>query len=266
MKFSVIVPLEFHWGQAERCVKAWCREQTFPAETYEVLCVAPPSFRDAERAALEALLRPHDRLIRSESAHDMGLCAEAAASAKGDYLIFTESHAWPDPSTLEAGAAALQDHPEWAAFSGRTTRVPGNWLSNVAADMYEADFAYGMKAHPWRMVLDQCFVTRRKAYLAAGGFDARLGHFAEWVLAARYHELGLAIGYAPDVHLRHFYVGDVAELRQFTNDFIDGEIRYLSGRSPGVERMIEEPLEWSTRNNWSRPHARHVVRCLLGYL
>ena len=58
--------------------------------------------------------------------------------------------------------------------------------------MYQADIEFGMKQHPWRKVLDQCFVTRRDVYWECGGLREELGHFAEWVLAAAYHARGYA--------------------------------------------------------------------------
>jgi hypothetical protein len=198
-----------------------------------VSCRGPiPPF---ERKAIEAVLRPHDRLIESDGSHDMAMCVEGAALSKGKTLFFTESHVWPEPGVLQSCAVVLEQNPDWAAFSCKTDRVTSNLLSEVEADMYEQDIDYGMNVHPWRKILDQCFVTRRESYFSAGGLDARLGHFAEWTLAEKYYENKFEIGYAPAVRLHHYYIGQLSELTTFTADFVDGEVLYFSERS-GIGR------------------------------
>jgi hypothetical protein len=127
--------------------------------------VAPDSFPPDLLAKVQALLGEHDRLIRHPSEHDMGLCVAGAHAAHGDILFFTESHCWPEPDVLELSLQAMQAHPEWAGFSARSIRSTHNRLSEVEADMYEADIEYGMLHHPWRKILDQCFVVRRCVYL-----------------------------------------------------------------------------------------------------
>src|SRR5207344_2482985 len=99
-------------------------------------------------------------------------------------LFFTESHCRPELDVLQTSAEALRTNPEWSGFSCRSVRVTHSRLSEVEADLYEADIVFGMTEHPWRRILDQCFVIRRLPYEAAGGFDPSLGHFAEWMLGA----------------------------------------------------------------------------------
>ena len=160
--------------------------------------------------SIRPLLRPHDQLVLCDAHHDMDLCAHGAALARGTYLFFTESHVWPEHDVLLASKQMFDDHPDWAAFSCRTARVALNPLAQLEADLYEHDIDQAMNAHPWRKILDQCFVTRSDAYRAAGGFDPELGHFAEWALAARYYDRGLTVGYAPHIVLRHFYPTSVS--------------------------------------------------------
>ena len=264
MKFSVIIPVEFHRGQGAKCLKAWCCEQAFPKEDYEVICVMPRSYPAAERGVIEGVLRPHDLLLPSDGSHDMTHCVEGAARARGDALFFTESHVWPEPGVLRLCATVLEQKPDWAGFSCKTLRVTSNRLAEAEADMYEEAIDYGVNVHPWRKILDQCFMTRRKEYFAAGGFDDRLGHFAEWVLAASYYSRGFKIGYTPHIILHHFYIGKLSETDTFTNDFIDGEIAYFS-KDPDILPLLEPPREWSLRGNFDRGRARYLIRALLGY-
>lgn len=259
--FSVVVPLEFHRGQWERGWRAW-QAQSLAPSLYETLLVVPPGF--PEREQLVAMLGPNDRLVDADSHHDIGLCAVGAARARGRFLFFTESHCWPEPDVLELCQRAFERHPEWSAFSCQSVRIAHNRYSHAEADMYEADIEHGLQRHPWRKVLDQCFVTRRESFLRCGGLRPELGHFAEWVLAANYFALGQAIGYVPEARLHHFYVGRMDELRNFTQDFIDGEMRYF--RSPAEEpgrELLEMPREWIGQGNLDPALARSLLRLTL---
>ena len=255
--FSVIIPLEYHRGQWERCWRAW-RNQTLPPSRFETILVVPPGFPEREQVAAQA--GPHDRVEHAAAAHDIGLCAAGAARAGGRFLFFTESHCWPEADVLERCLQAFHDHPEWSALSCRSVRITHNRLSHIEADMYEEDIEQGLTLHPWRKVLDHCFVTRRESYERCGGLRPDLGHFAEWVLAANYFALGQAIGYVPEALLHHYYVGDLAELRAFTLDFIAGEMRYFASPSPEPGRhLLEMPREWIGQGSRDRRLARRLL-------
>jgi len=263
MKFSIVIPLGFHRQSALDCVRGWVSKQDLPGEEFELVCLLPAADPDGLRGPIQALLRPHDQLILCEPAHDMALCALGAAQARGEFLFFTESHVWPEADVLQASMAAFREHPDWAAFSCRTLPVAPNRLARMEADMYERDIDQAMNHHPWRKILDQCFVTRRAAYAEAGGIDAALGHYAEWVLAARYFDSGLKIGYAPHIELKHLYSGDVGVLRTFIESFVEGEVRYFA-RAHGASGTIssETPAEWLTRGDWDRDFAAALAKCI----
>jgi len=264
MLFSVIIPLEFHRDKAELCVRSWAREQTLDRSLFEIILAVPSAFPRDELARIRCLLADHDRVIESEAHHDMQLCVEGAAIARGEALFFTESHVWPTPTVLEQCLTCLDQNPGWSAFSCTSVRVTDNLLAVVEADMYEKDIHHGLKEHGWRKILDQCFVTRREPYVRAGGFPAEFGHFAEWVLAARFHALGFRIGFAEHIHLFHQYVGEIGDLRDFTYDFIAGEYAFFSGRErrPGDE-LLEPSNEWVRRRNWNRRFAWRLAGAAL---
>jgi hypothetical protein len=260
---SVVIPLEEHRNSAERSIQAWCAEQTLDRERYEVIALASDSLDERELARIRGLLTAHDRLVRTTSAHDVAQVAEAANLARSDLLFFSESHVWPSPDVLERSLRAMEEHPEWAGLTCGSKRVVRNRVGAAEADMYERDFEIGSKQLGWRNILDQCFLTRRAAYRSSGGFDASLGHFAEWVLAARYRTEGLVVGHCPEIELLHVFTGDIGELRPFTEDFVRGEIAYLA-RDPATRRetLIEAPLEWSCRGDRRRDLAGHIVRLI----
>ncbi|MCJ9703178.1 MULTISPECIES: glycosyltransferase family 2 protein [unclassified Bradyrhizobium] len=261
--FSIIIPLEYHRGQWEQSWLGWT-SQTADKSLYEIILVVPPDFRAREE--LKALAGDEARLEFTDSEHDIGLCAFGATKARGSHLFFTESHCWPEPGVIELCIRAIEAHPDWAGFSCHSVPICHNRLSLAEAAMYQADIEFGMKQHPWRKVLDQCFVTRRDVYWECGGLREELGHFAEWVLAATYHAKGYAIGYLEEARFHHYYVGEIGELKTFTLDFVQGEIRYLGEerRDPGSE-LLEVPLEWSKRSDHDPSLARHALNALARY-
>jgi hypothetical protein len=263
-RFSIIVPLESHRGQAVRCLRGWAKEQLFPREQFELVVASPPGYPRGELDEIRRLLGPQDRILELAHEHDMALCAVAAEAARGEVLFFTESHCLPEPDTLAAADEVVRLHPEWAGFSCRSVPVTRNLLSRIEAESYGRDIEFGMTQHPWRKVLDQGFVARRSAYVQAGGFDAKFGHFAEWLIAARFYALGLTIAYAPDVRIHHVYIGKFGEWRRFTADFIQGQMRYLALEpSDPLESMFDEVPEWTGRRNLERDAARRICRMLL---
>jgi GT2 family glycosyltransferase len=265
MRFSVIIPLEFHRGQGDKCLRAWVKDQTYPREQFEVIVACPEDFPREEYTALRALLAAHDRFLLLPGDHDMTLCEVAAREAKGEVLFFTESHVHPESDVLEVVHRAMLDHPEWAAFSCQSVPVTHNLLSQIEAELYDKDIQFAMNEHPWRKVLDQCFVIRKEPYFEAGGFESQYGHFAEWLLAARLYQLGYRVGYVPEARIHHYYIGHLSEWIEFTDDFVEGQMRYLanSQKSAGPElALFEEVPEWSARHQYRRSTAFRMVRML----
>lgn len=257
---SVLMPLEFHRDQAIIAIRKWRQEQTLPGSAFELILVASHDANAADMDEIRHVLAPQDRLIQTAAKHDIAQVAEAARHARADLLFFTESHVWPTPTVLKQCLDVFKRHPEWAGFSCRTHASAPNRLARSEARMYEADIQHGMTESSWRKILDQCFATRREAYEEAAGFDLGFGHFSEWLLAARYHKLGLSIGYVPEIELVHHYIGQWPELRDFTEDFVDGEALWLACGGPRQEPMIEVPLEWSSRGERRKDLAQHILQ------
>jgi len=260
---SVLIPLEDHRNLAERSIRAWCIEQTLDREHYEVIVVAPVGFPKPELARIEAMLGEHDRVLPATVTHDIELVAAAAAVARGEFFMFSESHVWPTVELLERCVARMNDHPEWAGLVCGVKLFTDNRLGEAEGAMYQRDFQVGMTELGWRNINDAGFFTRREPYAAAGGFDVSLGHFAEWVLAARYATQGFVVGQCPDIEMWHYYAGNITALRSFTENFVRGEIAYLA-RDPALRRetLIEAPGEWCARGDRRRDLARHMLRLL----
>jgi hypothetical protein len=252
MQFSVIIPLESHRGLAERCLRAWTAGQMFPREDFEVIVAAPAEFPADELADIHALLGPQDRLLTYPQQHDIALVAEGARVARGEVLVFTESHCLPEADFLARTATVRAEHPEWSGFSTRSIPLTHNLLSEIEAEMYSADIARNLETHPWLKVLDQCFVVNRAGYERCGGLEPEYGHFAEWLLAARLYRSGSKIGFDPRPAVQHYYIGDLAELKEFTEDFAAGQMLFQTraSRDPCGDLFDEVP-GWSGRQAMS---------------
>lgn len=263
MRFSIIIPLEFHRGLSERCIGAWATSQTYPRDQFEILIAAPDTHDPAELRALHELLGSHDRMLRLAWHHDMPLVAEAARQARGEILVFTEAHCLPRPDFLEQSAAIVAENPDWAGFSGRSIPLTHNLLSEIEAEMYDQHITENMRKHPWLKVLDQCFIVRRAAYESSGGVEPQFGHFAEWILAARLHRQGLKVGFNPRAAVEHYYAGDLDELEEFTLDFAAGQMRFAQqAGTDACGDLFEEVREWSNRHRWNPTVAAAFNRLL----
>ena len=75
-------------------------------------------------------------MLQIDLRHDMGLCAKAAETARGEVLFFTESHCLPEPETLAHADAAARANSEWAGFSCRSVSITQNLLSKIEAEWY----------------------------------------------------------------------------------------------------------------------------------
>src|SRR3989344_4952052 len=226
--FFVIIPVEYHRGQAVECVRGWTQEQDYPADRYQIILCAPNTLKPELEAEIRSLLRPWDRLEKRPLNHDVTLVAEAARLAESELLLFTESHCVPKKTALSSLLAVAAEHPEWSGFSCHTAPITHNLLSEIEAEIYVTHIRQELESSGGLKVIDQCFLIRRAAYFEAGGFRPSFGHFAEWLLAAELHRLGKTIGFYPHTVIGHYYIGDLNELGAFTTDFARGQIKYLA--------------------------------------
>jgi hypothetical protein len=258
--FSVLIPLEFHAGQAEACVRGWTRI-AYPRARFQLVLAASDAFPERDLGRLRALLGAGDRVLRRPERHDMALAAAAARVADGAALLFTEAHCVPEPDVLAVAARGLEAHSDWIGLSLHARRFGHGRLGGIQADLYGADIAHDMAGDHWCKILDQCFVVRRAPYLAAGGVDPTLGHVAEWMLAARCHRLGLTIGHLPEVGVEHFYAGDLDDWAAFARDFTRGHMTALArGDADGLGDLFGCVPEWAYQEGWRAATARRLAR------
>lgn len=237
-RISVIIPLEYHRGLATACIRGWVQEQDYPRHQYRVLIGVPADFDRNELEEIRSLLADRDLLLEFDQAHDMMLIEKVACQAGSDLLLFSESHCIPEPGALSYLVGIADANPDWDAFSAPTHGLTDNLLSRIECDIYSNDIRGKLQSHDWLRVLDQCFVIRRAAYDAVGGFRGEFGHFAEWLFAATMKMLGLKLGVAERAVVSHGYIGEYDDLEAFTVDFSYGQIKYLHQHSGESAAML----------------------------
>lgn len=222
------MPLGFHRGLTFQCIEAWTRSQTYPRDRYQLVIAAPHTTRSRYIAKIREYLHPLDKLQIFPWTHDIKLIAEGAKLADGELLLFTESHCIPEPQALFHLLEVLANHPEWVGFSSVATLITHNFLSRIEAKIYDTDIRQKLEHHPWLKVMDQCFIIQKSAYFNCGGFEPEYGHFAEWLLSASLYRTGYQLGFDLTPIIRHYYIGKLKDLKEFTLDFAYGQIKFAA--------------------------------------
>ena len=68
----------------------------------------------------------------------------------------------------------------------------------------------------------------------------------------------LQLGYFTEARFHHYYTGSLGELREFTLDFVAGEIRYFSELPAASDNLLEPPAEWLCQET-DRDTARSIL-------
>ncbi|MGS2645105.1 glycosyltransferase [Streptosporangium sp. LJ11] len=126
--------------------------------------------------------------------------------ARTPYVAFADDDSWWETGALERAAGVLDAHPRLAVLAARVLVGPEKHLDPICADMAESPLAAEPDL-PGPVILGflACgVVVRRKAYLAAGGFDDII-FFAgeEERLASDLATAGWGLAYVRDVIAHH---------------------------------------------------------------
>jgi hypothetical protein len=145
LEFSVIIPLEFHRGQALQCVEGWTRGQTFPREHYQVFIAAPEGYPDSDWDSVRAWRRRHAEAMSRRRPPETVIWRPDDAF-RGQNLHGREEHAgerlrWTGPGEItpfelylgppKAWALTLQLHRATPIVNVRAARLKVNGVSVV---------------------------------------------------------------------------------------------------------------------------------------
>lgn len=139
-----------------------------------------------------------------------------ARAADGEWLVFLNADAFPEPDWLEKLVEAAEMHPEYAAFSSRQISANATEFLDGAGDAYHVSgmawrnclgypaAQYGQES---REVFSPCAAAAmylRDAFLEVGGFDEDLFSYYEDVdLGFRLRLAGYKAYYVADAVVHH---------------------------------------------------------------
>jgi hypothetical protein len=248
-RFSIVMLLPEARGMVERSVRSWTTAQHFARERFELVAVSDGNCPEVE-ARIPALLGASDRLLLYPGANRTALYDRGARAARGEFLIFTESHCVAEPSFLSVMDRFLQSSGLPGACC-HTRPICPDVLSRVEARCCVEGLERYYRPDDWRKVNIHAFALRRDIYLEVGGMNPRYGIFAEMLLAAELWRRGHHAGVADAPPVAHRFDGGTRAACEYNRDVVAGEIRYYRDhpRGPRIDHtyLADGDLPWSER-------------------
>lgn len=224
-RISVIVPLLNDRDSGPACVASWLG-QTYPSEHYEIVLVTPRPRGRWERT-LQAKLRSGDQFLGSPAGAETLLWDFGARHARGDWVLFTEAHCLADQHCLEELNRCLASHAVAGACC-QSVGIANSPAARIDARLFQQWFQQAIQPDNWRKLVMHGSVLKRRVYLELGGFDTKLGRFAEWVFERRLYDAGHRLGYAPRAIVRHVFRDSFRELVPEIVGYAAGECLFRS--------------------------------------
>jgi len=206
---SVIIPFGDPRGRPEH-LASWTRDQTLPAEQFELIVVTP-DLKPKRDAAIRSYLRPQDSLMTCDRAGAFACYAAGVKAARGSYLFFSEDHCLADPECLEAAARFMED-PAYVGASVRWRGINHTGVAKMEDLLAEHDSRQWSLPGHWNKLRIRGFILLRDAYDQVGGLKPAYGAFAEALLAAELHAKGYTIGSIAEAGVRHvntYYLSEI---------------------------------------------------------
>ncbi len=211
---SVILPLAAVDAQTPRALAALC------ATLGDAQLVLAGSNLGPEALAplldtLSAILKtPPLAVCNAAETGRLFAANQGGAAATGEWLVFLEEEAKPQPGWLEALLRTAAERPDLGALGG-VMNLPGHApfaggaMNEQGIPAYAplpplpsfpegaADFV------PAQLVSSHCLMLRREIFAAVGGFDPAFapGHYADADLCLRLEQMGLKNGIARQARL-----------------------------------------------------------------
>lgn len=177
---------------------------TLPRHAARVILVDNGS-DDGGPEAVEAAF-PHVTVVRLGA--NLGAAARNVGAGLADtpFVAFADDDSFWMPGSLRRAAGMLHDDGRLALLAARVLVGPDERLDPISAQMAAAPIgAPASGPGPYVLGFLACSaIVRRDAFLAAGGFSARLRIYGEEALLAMdLAAAGWTLAYAPDLVVRH---------------------------------------------------------------
>ena len=207
MKASVIIADTESQGLLLSCVHILCT-QDFPAGEYEVLLADLWRVGPEEAQVLESFQRqyPHFRIVRGPGRNRAELLDVAAREAKGDLLLFTESHCQAHRSWL-GFYVDLFEREKHQIVQGFFKTLPrssllGDAEENMIRKVFRRMKELKVEGHFWDT---HNSAILKSLYVRLGGFAHELPFGCEFDLGARAHQDGVPVRLLEDNWIWHIY-------------------------------------------------------------
>lgn len=199
-KVSVVIATMNRVGQLRRTLSVLERLPERPP-----VLVVDNGSTDGTAAAV-AREHPGVRVISLPENIGCGARNVGVAQADTDYVAFADDDSWWAPGSLARAARLLDEHPRLAVVAARMLVGPHESLDLVSSEMATGPLPAqpDLPGPPVLGFLACGVVVRRAAFLAVGGFDARLMIGGEEeLLAIDLVSAGWGLAYVDDVVAHH---------------------------------------------------------------
>jgi GT2 family glycosyltransferase len=211
-RVSIVVLAKDQLDHTRRCLSALRR--TVPPGMAEIILVDNGS-RDGTRAWAEA--QPDLRLIANPENRGFGPANnQAAATARGEFLLFLNNDTEPQPGWLEALLQEVAADPQIGAVGARLVTREGLLLEagavlNLDGTVTNRGRETFQSAHSYAPALDVdytsacCLLVRRQAFEAVRGYDPLYApaYYEDVDLCVALREAGWRVRVAPEAWIVH---------------------------------------------------------------
>lgn len=207
---SVIVPAYRAAATLPACLAA-LRNQTIPAESYEVIVVDDAS--PDETAALAA--QAGVRVIHLPHNQGRSLARNAGAqAARAPILLFTDADCAPTPTWLAHMLAPFQADPNVVGVKGAYLSRQRAWVARFTQLEVEEKYDHMARQAQIDFIDTYSAAYRRDIFVHNGGFDASLSYsmLEDQDLSFRLAAKGYKMVFAPQARVYHQHV---ASLRRY---------------------------------------------------
>lgn len=204
--FSVIIPTHNRPGQLATCLEALAR-QNYPRAHFEVVVVD-----DGSREPLTAIAAPFQArmdisLHRQARAGPAAARNMGAATARGQFLAFTDDDCEPAPEWLLSLAARFTAAPDHLVGGRTINTLAENPYSRTSQAIVDIVYAYyNSDGFGARFFACNNLAVPAGCFRELGGFDPSFTTSEDRDFCDRWLRRGLRMAYAPEAVVRHAHI------------------------------------------------------------